>query len=150
MSAVLLAVDPGANGGVAWTDGAELHAVKMPETNGDLLHLLREVAPCAIYVERVGGHVAGGREPGSAMFKFGFGVGVLHGLALALGIPLHQVRPAEWQARLGIGRRGTDETKSAWKNRIKAEVERRHPTVRVTLATADAIGILDHAVEVQK
>lgn len=149
----VVAIDPGANGGVAYRTGeAHVAAIKMPSTELDLVVELQTAALLTsgvespqpvLLVEEVGGYV-GKQQPGSAMFKFGRGVGVIHGAALALGYRIVAVRPQKWQKALGLGNsRGM--TPTQWKNKLKAEAQRRFPGVRVTLANADALLILDAA-----
>jgi hypothetical protein len=150
----ILAIDPGASGGMAWrVEDAETQCMPMPDTEGDIVDHLRKLA-CSYfnnlrvaYIEHVGGFTrAGGGQPGSAMFKFGRGVGVLHGALLAFGWRVIEVRPQEWQARLGVGKSTGCATKCEWKNKLKAEAQRRFPECSVTLKTADALLIFDYAV----
>lgn len=143
----LLAIDPGASGGMAWTD--ETHCAPMPDTEGDVVDLLRMLHCAGVsvcYIERVGGFTGQG-QPGSAMFKFGRGVGVLHGALLALGVRVIEVAPQTWQKPLGIGTASACASKAAWKRKLKAEAQRRFPCVDgITLKTADALLILDYAI----
>lgn len=149
----VIAVDPGANGGLAYrvpyVPGTV--AVKMPATEADLVdelyqafdYLSRFATQPILIVEEVGGYV-GKNQPGSSMFKFGRGVGVIHGAALAIGFRIVTVRPQKWQKALGLGTsRGL--TPVQWKNKLKAEAQRRFPGVKVTLANADALLMLDAA-----
>ena len=156
MSKMIIAVDPGASGCIAirW-HGGSVTAVKMPDTEGDVVAEIHDAVEsaqlegCGIVavVEKVGGYVSGGGgQPGSAMFRFGYGAGVIMGALLALRVPTIMVTPQKWQGRLGIGTRGKRE-KGEWKNVLKAEAQRRYPDQKVTLATADGLLILDWAVE---
>jgi hypothetical protein len=148
----VLAIDPGASGGLAWKnpDGS-LQCRKMPDTEGGLLSLLQEIQGCVTEhqekvccIEEVGGFI-GKAQPGSAMFKFGFNAGLVRGMLMALGWRVELVRPATWQARLGLGKANTCSSKAEWKRKLKGEAERRFPGVSgVTLATADALLILDY------
>ena len=78
------------------------------------------------------------------MFNFGRGGGVMHGSMLALGIRIVEVTPQRWQKWLGIGTSKGSASKTAWKNKLKAEAQRRNPDAKVTLATADALLILEY------
>jgi hypothetical protein len=143
-----IAIDPGASGGLAWrdTDG-QAQSCKMPATEGDVVDLLRHLSissPATAYVEKVGGFTGQG-QPGSAMFNFGRGVGVLHGALLALGVRVIEVTPQKWQGHIGIGTSKGSASKAAWKNRLKAEAQRRFPDQKVTLSTADALLMLEYA-----
>ena len=144
----ILAVDPGASGGFAWldTDGGH-HSAKMPATEGDVINFIRErrAEGCLVaYVEEVGGF-CGVKLPGSAMFNFGRGFGLVIGALMMSGIRVELVKPQKWQKRFGLGTTKSSGGKSAWKNKLKAEAQRRFPTQSVTLATADALLILDYA-----
>ena len=103
-----------------------------------------EHAACLCVLEEVNGFV-GKAQPGSAMFKFGEGYGFLKGVVQALGIRLVLVRPQVWQKAFGLGTASRCASKSEWKNKLKAEAQRRFPELNVTLKTADALLILDWA-----
>ena len=95
------------------------------------------------FVEEVGGYI-GRPQPGSAMFKFGRNFGYILGTLSALDIPVTLIKPQKWQKQLGLGT-SKGMTKTQWKNKLKAEAQRRHPKLKVTLMTADALLILDAA-----
>ena len=144
----ILAIDPGASGGLAWTDSAgHAHCVAMPDTFGDVVDLLRSRRAEGISVavlEEVGGFCGVG-QPGSAMFKFGKGCGVIEGALMALGYRVELVKPQKWQKPFGLGTTKQAGGKSEWKRKLKAEAQRRFPACDVTLKTADALLILDYA-----
>jgi hypothetical protein len=77
------------------------------------------------------------------MFKFGEGYGFLKGVVQALGIKLVLVRPQVWQKPFNLGTASRCASQSEWKNKLKAEAQRRFPQLPVTLATADALLILE-------
>ena len=149
----LIAIDPGASGGVAVRWFGKTDCWPMPETQGDVLERLREIKTVAglegdelvCVLEEVSGF-AGKAQPGSAMFRFGEHFGFIKGAAQALGIRLVLVRPQVWQKRLGLGTASSCASKSEWKNKLKAEAQRRFPQLNVTLKTADALLLLEHAV----
>jgi len=122
----------------------------MPPTQGDLLELLRSAKSAAevegddlvCVLEEVSGF-AGKGQPGSAMFTFGEHYGFTKGVVQALGIRLELVRPQVWQKTFGLGTASRCASKSEWKNKLKAEAQRRFPHLKVTLKTADALLILD-------
>lgn len=155
---VWIGIDPGASGGLASIalDGVE--AIPMPSTERDVWDWLNwfdpKMKPFAV-IELVTGHVGGGpicpvckqprnRSPGSSMFKFGRGVGVLTGMMIAAGIPFEEVHPATWQKGLGIKSKKKSETRVQWKNRLKSAAQRLYPSVKVTLATADALLLMTY------
>ena len=149
---VVIAIDPGVSGGVAVAAFGKTVCHAMPATEGDRLELIRDVfrtaevegASCVCVLEEVNGFV-GKAQPGSAMFKFGEGYGFLKGIVQTLGIRLVLVRPQVWQKVFGIGTAARCASKTEWKNKLKAEAQRRFPNLGVTLQTADALLILEWA-----
>lgn len=141
-----LAIDPGASGGFAWQTKEAVCAQKMPGTEGDVLSFMRGFNPTdyVVFMEEVGGYV-GRAQPGSAMFTFGRNSGFLIGVIMALGFRLEMVRPQKWQKDMGVGTSKTCASKTEWKNRLKALAQRKFPNLDITLATADALLILDYA-----
>ena len=102
---------------------------------GDLVCVLEEVSG-----------FAGKAQPGSAMFRFGEHFGFIKGVVQALEIRLVLVRPQVWQKGFGLGTASACASKTIWKNKLKAEAQRRFPHLNVTLKTADALLILEHAI----
>lgn len=97
-----------------------------------------------VFIEEVGGYV-GRAQPGSAMFKFGRHTGFVLGVLMALGFRVDTVRPQRWQKHLSLGSSRECASKTEWKNKLKAMAQRKFPEIEVTLATADALLILDYA-----
>lgn len=149
----ILAIDPGLSGGIAVRWFGKTDCWAMPETEGDLLERLREVKRVAglegdelvCVLEEVSGY-AGTAQPGSAMFRFGEHVGFIKGAVQALEIRLVLVRPQVWQRGFGLGTASACASKTIWKNKLKAEAQRRFPHLNVTLKTADALLILEHSI----
>jgi crossover junction endodeoxyribonuclease RuvC len=144
----ILAIDPGASGGWALLDNEGAVTVEpMWQTEGDIVDGLRGIkamCPDAIaIVEEVGGFI-GAPMPGSAMFKFGRGFGFLLGVLQTLGYRVELVRPQKWQKALSLGTRDKKQSKTEWKNKLKAEAQRRYPNHSVTLKTADALLLLEY------
>lgn len=152
MKKVIIAVDPGASGGIAvrYPDG-EIVVEAMPATEADAVMSIKtaqkysgiEGHSIVAYVEKVGGYVKGKGAPGSSMFNFGRGVGVIHGALIALEIPTVEVTPQAWQKALGTGQSKTYGKK--WKDHLKGIAQRMFPALKPTLKTADALLILEHA-----
>jgi crossover junction endodeoxyribonuclease RuvC len=148
----ILTIDPGLSGGVAVRREGRSECWPMPPTQGDLLELIREVNTAAkregdelvCVLEEVSGF-AGKAQPGSAMFRFGEHFGFIKGMVQALGIRLVLVRPQVWQKGFGLGTASACASKTEWKNKLKAEAQRRFPHLNVTLKTADALLMLDCA-----
>jgi len=147
-----MAIDPGQSGGVAVRQSGNTDCHAMPPTQGDLLELISAIKTTADFeghgvvclLEEVNGF-AGKAQPGSAMFKFGEHFGFTKGVVQALGIRLELVRPQVWQKTFGLGTAARCASKTEWKNKLKAEAQRRFPHLKVTLKTADALLLLDYA-----
>ena len=148
----ILAIDPGLSGGLAVSRFGKTECYPMPATGGDQLALVRDVKTAAAVeavelvcvLEEVGGF-AGKAQPGSAMFRFGENYGFLKGVIQALEIRLMLVRPQVWQKGFGLGTASACASKTIWKNKLKAEAQRRFPHLKVTHKTADALLILEYA-----
>ena len=145
---MILAIDPGLSGGVAFQAAGEpAEAVPMPPTEGDVVDLLRGLrarGATHAYLEDVP-WVTGGKISPASTGKLQRNVGVLRGALLALGIPHTLVGPHDWQKPLRLGTRRECASSAEWKNKLKAEAQRRFPDLAVTLATADALLLLDYA-----
>lgn len=146
----IISIDPGQSGGIVVCNGEDVAAYPMPETQGDILELIREAedesewgSTTICVLEQVGGFTAGNPAPGSAMFKFGESYGFIKGVVQALNIRLILVRPQKWTKHFSLGTKSGCATKTEWKNKLKAEAQRRFPAIKVTLQTADALLILD-------
>jgi hypothetical protein len=149
----IIAIDPGKNGGIAVFDVVRrkiVSLVKMPDTPTDILNFLTPYAVNSVcYLEKVGGLPGMG---GSAMFNFGKGYGHIEMALLANKIKTVTVTPQRWQKTLQLGTKGNKST-TEWKNKLKAKAQQLYPEVeKITLATSDALLILEHAriVERQK
>ena len=144
---VVVGIDPGASGGICvLVRGEHVSSFNTPDTVSDALDLFRDVdhgmgmgetLRIVAYMEKVGGY-AGVNRPGSRMFNFGRGVGILETAVASAGIRLEFVTPGVWQKHFSINRK-PDEKDNAFKNRLKAKAQQLHPKVKVTLKTADAL-----------
>lgn len=141
-----IGIDPGASGGMACLEFGVVHCTPMPETEKDIFEWVddhnHETAFAVI--EQVGGYIAGNKQPGSAMFKFGQSYGALRMALTAAGIPYELVTPQKWQKFLGIPGRKKTESKTQWKNRLKGHAQRLFPKANITLATADAVLLAEY------
>lgn len=156
-------IDPGTNGGVVYTTEFPKTVVveKIPGTLDGLFLLFRGIRkrgyrPKA-FLEHNTGFMAGiksstnahGEEATAgvspkAMFSFGRNTGHLEMALIANDIPVCRVTPVKWQnAALVSTPKKRLMTPAQWKNHLKAEAQRRFPAVKVTLANADALLILD-------
>lgn len=118
----------------------------MPQTEGDVVAFLRSRScdGCVVVMEKVGGFIAGNPAPGSTMFNFGMGFGLIKGAAMAFGMELVLVTPQAWQKALSLGNK-KDHGKH-WKNHLKERAQQLFPQIEnITLKTADALLILRYA-----
>jgi len=167
---MIIAIDPGKTGGIAiLSDHQTIQAFKMPDTDGDVIEFFNEKIPlCQIegfksvcYMEKVGGFIGmrtkyivcpqcrnqvpvQSADPGSAMFKFGYGNGFLISTVMTRKIPLEMVTPQSWMKALSLGTK-SGMSKTDWKNKLKAMAQRLYPNLKVTLNTCDALLILKYA-----
>ena len=146
---LIVAVDPGVNGGIAVLTPSEstVEVHKMPGTDWDVVRLMADLSAKAkdvtLYLEEPP-LFAGKGIPGSAIGKLMWNTGVLYGTAVTLGWKVHRIRPAIWMKAHPVGTKG-DLTTTAWKNKLKARAAELYPTVDVTLWNADSLLILDAA-----
>ena len=148
MSPSLIAIDPGASGGIAILADGAVSAFRLPAI-GDLGTTLSALAPIhAVYIEDVPfAFSRGTRVNPASLAKLQRGLGQLEGFVMGRGLRLVGVRPMDWQARLGLGGKRAAGGYAAWKKLLKLEAARRFPDLAVTLATADALLILEYARE---
>lgn len=159
---ILIAVDPGKSGGIAIRSTlGHIRVFPMPDTESGVAELMED-AVCGkelegwsvrVVIERVGGFVrrngengedGEGGQPGSRMFVFGRGVGVIVGWCLGRKIPFIELPPSRWTGALGLGTSKSHAGKTAWKRHLLDQARKRHPHVSgITLRTCDALHILD-------
>lgn len=140
----LIAIDPGASGGLAWIDqDGHTHAEPMPAgmtAQADRLRALAAELPGAeAVIEKVGGYMPGNSGPAAATFARH--CGHLDAILYMAGLPTVAVAPGVWQKALGELPREKADRKRA----IREAMQRRYPALSVTLKTADALGILTWA-----
>jgi crossover junction endodeoxyribonuclease RuvC len=136
-----IGIDPGASGGISairW-DGAVHLAIKMPETDLDLLEVFEmlrsQYDEAFALIERV--HSMPGQGVASS-FSFGEGYGKLQMALCAAKIPYERIQPAKWQKALGCLTKGD-------KNVSKRKAQELFPNTKMTHAIADAILIAEYA-----
>lgn len=139
----LLAIDPGKSGGLAWSDGESITCLSIPQTDGDILDLLRSIRAGGVencHIEHVVGFV-NKASPGN-MFAFGEGFGFLKGCLMSLGYRIYLHRPQKWQKALSLGAK-KDHGKG-WKNHLKGRAQQLFPSCKITNDTADALLIFSY------
>lgn len=141
----ILAIDPGASGGIAHYLDGRVIVEPMPGTDGDIRDVLINwlAQSDVVYIEKVGGYIGGKGAPGSAMFNFGRNVGFLHGLIASMNVRCIEVPPQRWQKTIQAGTSKTHGTR--WKAHLKGIAQQRQPGILITLKTADAVLLLEHA-----
>ena len=138
----ILAIDPGASGGLAWMDEyGVIHAVPMPDEGMtaqiDQIRAIHAQTPIGqAILEKTGGYMPGNSGPAAACFARH--CGQLEAALYCLGIPTEQVAPQKWQKALGTWPSDKQERKRS----IRDAMQRRYPHLAVTLKTADALAIL--------
>lgn len=153
MSIAILAIDPGASGGIAFLseDGVP-YSMPMPKEDKVLVEFIAGLKKMtkgriAGYMERVGGFMSSGKsgDPNMAaahiMFSFGRNFGFVQGVLMASGIEFELVQPKFWQSSLDLQSKATV-GKKRWKAYLKDQAQLLYPTQKVTLKTADALLIL--------
>lgn len=143
MKSNVIAIDPGRNGGIAWKDDDGIvQACKLFETPRLQAEWIRKVLfesgvnNSRFVVERVGASMPG--NAARVITTFARHCGVIDGIIATLGFEPSTVPPKTWMRQIGI-EAGLD--KKVRKDEIKRLMQERYPHLRVTLATADALGI---------
>ena len=107
---VILGVDPGASGALAWVsgDGHLIEVADMPVVDvrgkkrvsaADLRALMLRRVVTRVVIEGVG---AMPRQGLGSTFVFGYGAGMIEGVATGLAIPVEIVHAATWKRRAGV------------------------------------------------
>jgi len=141
----ILGIDPGQSGGLAIVSLlGEVEAIAMPFTERDIwdwISALELKGKVVATIEKV--HSMPGQGVAST-FKFGVGYGGLRMALIAARIPFEEVTPRVWQKGLGISSRKKTESKTQFKNRLKAKAQQLFPAEeRITLKIADALLIAE-------
>jgi hypothetical protein len=140
----MLAIDPGASGGIAYIDEEGIvRAMPMPEgmtEQIEAIQMLRAAGHLKAMMENVGFHMPG--NSAVATSKFARHCGHLEAACYACGVSVQYVAPQSWMKKLGTWSKDKRERKA----QIKEAMARLYPHLKVTLKTADALGILTFAV----
>ncbi|KKL92415.1 hypothetical protein LCGC14_1884890 [marine sediment metagenome] len=162
---IMIAIDPGQGGGIAWTIAEGIQVEKMPQTTRDISDLLETLKakaaempePVFAWLENVGKYMPGNSGPSAV--KFGGHCGELRGVLTALKIPFDKVLPAKWEHWLigkpnyekipkeiqGKARKAIlSKRKTERKNKIKEKAQQLNPNLKIILATSDAVGMLHY------
>jgi hypothetical protein len=145
----ILAIDPGASGGMAWLADGIVYAAPMPEGMTAQVDFIRAIEAqdlrLTAIIENVGHYMPGNSGPAAATFARH--CGHMEAALYCLGVPTEKpVAPQTWQKALGP----FDKDKATRKRQIKEAMARKYPHISVTLKTADALGILTWYIEHRK
>lgn len=145
---LVIGIDPGASGGIAWDKDGQVGCCPMPASQPDLRDMVKllitgTVQPVA-YIEDVPKFV-GKMIPSSTTAVLFFNYGFVEGLLIAMGVRVVRVKPHDWQKHFRLGTKRDCASTTEWKGKLKAEATRRFPEQKVTLAVSDALLILDYA-----
>ena len=144
---VFIGIDPGVSGGLAVvSDSGSVGCSPMPATERDVWDWIMEAISSRrafAVIERVGGFIQGNPTPGSAMFRFGMSYGGLRMALIGNNVPFDDATPQKWQKAMGVTPRRKDESKTAFKNRLKSRAQALFPKIKVTLAVSDALLIAE-------
>jgi len=140
---IAIGIDPGVNGGIAWTHENGMRAEKMPDTMQGVWELITHIindsamiyrhTEFKAYIEQVHSSPQMGVK---SAFTFGNGFGHLEMALTAAGIPFERVRPQVWQKSMGCMTGGD-------KNVSKRKAQELFPHIKCTHATSDALLIAE-------
>ena len=139
----LIAIDPGASGGIAWIENGDPRCEKMPEGMTAQADLIQSIVMAEVnrgmtaIIERVGTYMPGNSGPAAATFARH--CGHLEAILYMCGVSTEQVLPNKWMKSI-MGEVPKD--KKDRKNKIKELMARKYLHLKVTLSTSDALGIL--------
>lgn len=141
MEAVFVGIDPGQAGGIASIVAGEVRAVKMPETERDLIDYLLGVTtlsdgPCVAMLEK-GQPLPHLKRGVISAFVSGKNYGTCRTSLVAAGIPFDEVVSAKWQNAMSCRTKGD-------KNVTKRRAQDIFPSVKVTHAVADALLLAEY------
>ena len=109
---LILGIDPGQQGGIAWIRGDEYGAIKMPLTRVEVYKHLNEITfqPYKKLISVVEAVHSMPKQGVASTFKFGKGYGEVLGILTALGAHVHEPTPQAWKKAILAG---TDKSKVA-------------------------------------
>ncbi len=135
---LIIGIDPGKNGGIAFFFEDGPLGCPMPETLADLSDLIRcglfKRNPAFAYIEKVHSSPQMGVK---SAFTFGQGYGALLAVLTCLQVPFEQVTPQRWQKALSCLSKGD-------KNVTKRRAQELFPHLKITHSTADALLIAEY------
>lgn len=153
----IIAIDPGASGGIAvFANGMLKSAVSMPSSTSEMneffTHLKSTYENIIVYIEKVQAYSKGDDDPGK---KFGINKmlknynQILTVIELS-GLRYVEVYPISWQTTLKLKIKNVDKLphhkfKALRKNKYKEFAQICFPEVKVTMKTSDALCLVQFA-----
>lgn len=142
-----LGLDPGQSGGIAAIGFGPVTAWPMPQTDAEILSLLRELGPTEAEKEAGRTRVFAVLEKVNAMspgrqacFQLGGSYRALRMALTAAGIPFEEIRPEDWQRAVGVPPQKKPKlTYAKRKARLRQRAQALFPGVTVKNETADAL-----------
>jgi hypothetical protein len=142
---IIIAIDPGLSGGIAYKKGDKYEAVKMPRDPKEMQRFFNEITGlkrALCFIEMVNMRpedLQGGKAFGIQKMLKNYNQTLA--ILSACNIGYIQVVPRKWQNDLNLtGKKG--ETKTVRKNRFKRFAKHHFKNKKITLQTADAYVIL--------
>jgi hypothetical protein len=142
---MIIGIDVGKNGAIAWSFLGKTCVEKMPDTIKDLWELIESIKDSAFgdkdiihcYLEQVASSPQMGVV---SAFSFGNGFGHLEMALTAASIPFTRVRPQVWMKELGCMTKGD-------KNVTKRLAQQLFPDITITHSNADALLIMTYGLK---
>jgi len=155
MRQMILGIDPGVSGAVAFSlstvEGvhtlAGIDAVKMPDSPEGIFDLLKRLmgglddTEFICFCEKTGTYRPGNSAPSAV--KFARHCGHIDMALIAVDIKTHFITPYGWMKKV-VPDCPKNKSKTDRKRHIKERMQVLYPDLKVTLATADALGILTY------
>ena len=146
MTGIVLGIDPGRHAYIGILGRSQPEIWKIDTQNEldlfrDRLLRLRQEGPIQAWLERVSSHPGEGVR---SAFTFGRSVGALHGMLVALNIPIAGwVSPTTWQRLYSVPAKLNCPDRKRFLRGRAAEI---FPQIKITLQNADALLIAHWAV----
>lgn len=147
---LIIGIDPGASGGIAFTSNEDgpwrRFCHKVGDSRTDFLATLRNetagIEDTKAYVEWIHPAIQGiGKSEMSKLYgsyrECAMGV-------VACGISLEEVKPQVWQRALKCPARPKNTASAKWKNMLKGFAQELFPSMQITLWNCDAILISEY------
>ena len=135
---MIIAIDPGVGGGIACRDSDKrIWADPMPEGMTEIYDYFKNLTEgmCQAILEMPSGYMPGNSgKTAIVMFR---NIGHIEMALYALGISVETVSPQKWMKPLNLPKEYGERKKA-----IREKMQRQFPSLKVTLKTADALGLL--------